>query len=443
MKTNTSIRLALCSTALGGLMLLTGLHAEDPPAKADKAAAAKEETPKERTPITPKPLSDSVKKGLEYLVKNQLDNGGWNQGGGWRTKAGGGREEGAQVQDPADLGNTCIATLALLRAGNTPKDGPYAKNVHRALDFIMDRVEKSDDKTILITDVKGTQMQSKIGPYVDTFLVAMVLAELKGKAPDVSVEKRIVASLDKTINKIEKNQKNDGTFAGNEGWASCLSQGLCMKGLNRAAQNGAKVSEQTLERGRQQALQSFDGKAGRFKSAGEKGAAAPTDAGVALYGQSADLANSQETVNTAQKRKEEAKKVLDDKEAPAEKKDKAKDDLKKIEEVEKLNEKAVEAVARQAQDRRFVAGFGSNGGEEFLSFMNISETLLVRGGEEWQKWDKAITEAATKAQDKDGSWAGHHCITGKTFCTGAALLVLMADRAPLPPVAKADVKKEK
>jgi len=115
-----------------------------------------------------------------------------------------------------------------------------------------------------------------------------------------------------------------------------------------------------------------------FKTAGEKGAAAPTDAGVALYGQSADLANSQETVNTAQKRKAEAKRVLEDKEAPAEKKDKANDDLKKIDEVEKLNDKAVAAVARQAQDRRFIAGFGSNGGEEFLSFMNISETLLVR-----------------------------------------------------------------
>ena len=79
-----------------------------------------------------------------------------------------------------------------------------------------------------------------------------------------------------------------------------------------------------------------------------------------------------------------------------------------------------------------MAGFGSNGGEEFLSFMNISETLLVRGGDEWQKWDKAITEAATKAQDKDGSWSGQHCITGKTFCTAGALLVLMADRTPFP-----------
>jgi hypothetical protein len=36
----------------------------------------------------------------------------------------------------------------------------------------------------------------------------------------------------------------------------------------------------------------------------------------------------------------------------------------------------------------------------------------------------------TGAQNADGSWAGHHCITGRTFCTSAALLTLLVDRAP-------------
>ena len=35
-------------------------------------------------------------------------------------------------------------------------------------------------------------------------------------------------------------------------------------------------------------------------------------------------------------------------------------------------------------------------------------------------------------QNEDGSWTGHHCITGRTFCTAAALLVLMGDRTPVP-----------
>jgi hypothetical protein len=43
-----------------------------------------------------------------------------------------------------------------------------------------------------------------------------------------------------------------------------------------------------------------------------------------------------------------------------------------------------------------------------------------------------MTENINRVQNKDGSWSGHHCITGRTFCTGTALLVLMADRAPIP-----------
>jgi len=93
-------------------------------------------------------------------------------------------------------------------------------------------------------------------------------------------------------------------------------------------------------------------------------------------------------------------------------------------------------LINKLDDKQFIAGFGSNGGEEFLSYMNISETLLAKGGEEWQKWDKQVTENLERIQNKDGSWAGHHCITGRTFCTAGALLVLMADRAPVPLAAK-------
>jgi hypothetical protein len=441
MSRKSKISLGLCAAAMAGLVSWTTLYAEDkkPDAKGDKPAAEAPMPKWAATAVKPKPLSDNVKKGLEYLAKAQLENGGWNQGGGWRTveQGKGGRVEGGQVQDPADLGDTCIAVLAFIRAGNTPKDGPYAKNVAKGLDFICSKVEKSDDKSLMITDVKGTQMQSKIGPFVDTFLTSMVLAELKGRGQDEGADKRLVACLDKTVGKIEKNMQKDGGFAGNNGWASVLSQGLAMKGLNRAAQAGAMVNQEQLAKANEAAAKDFDGKAGKFTAGPSKG----SDASVALYSQSAGNASLQEAVNTAQKRKEEAKKVLEDKQANKEQQDRARDDLKKIDEAEKVNDKAVAAIARQAQDQRFVAGFGNNGGEEFLSFMNISETLLVKGGEEWEKWDKNITAAAVKAQDKDGSWAGQHCITGKTFCTAAALLVLMSDRAPIPVAAKQPEKK--
>ena len=50
-----------------------------------------------------------------------------------------------------------------------------------------------------------------------------------------------------------------------------------------------------------------------------------------------------------------------------------------------------------------------------------------------------MTAGLEKAQDKDGIWAGQHCITGRTFCTASALLVLMADRTPISAQAGDDV----
>ncbi len=82
-----------------------------------------------------------------------------------------------------------------------------------------------------------------------------------------------------------------------------------------------------------------------------------------------------------------------------------------------------------------MAGFGSNGGEEFLSYLNIGESLLLKGGDDWAKWDDKISTSLSKVQNADGSWTGHHCITGRTFCTASALLVLMVDRTLVAPEA--------
>jgi hypothetical protein len=64
--------------------------------------------------------------------------------------------------------------------------------------------------------------------------------------------------------------------------------------------------------------------------------------------------------------------------------------------------------------------------------MNISEMLCQKGGDEWRSWDKSVSENLQRIQNGDGSWSGDHCITGRTFCTAAALLTLMADRIPVP-----------
>ena len=86
-------------------------------------------------------------------------------------------------------------------------------------------------------------------------------------------------------------------------------------------------------------------------------------------------------------------------------------------------------MRRKLSDARFQAGFGSMGGEEFFSYLNISDSLRRTGGDEWEQWNGDIQTKLVKLQNNDGSWAGHHCITGRVAVTGAAVLTLTVDRS--------------
>ena len=395
-----------------------------------RPAADAQAEPKPGPKAAPRKPEEAVRIGLDYLLKQQQKDGGWGQGGGWRQGNGksGGRVEGANVEDPPDLGNTCVSLVTLLRAGESPAEGAHREAARRAFEFICGQVEQADEKSLYATSVRDTQMQVKIGTYVDTFLAGWALSELKGRVGDESAEKRRATALDKVVAKIERNQKDDGSFAENKGWAAVLSQGLCSKALNGAARSGAKVSGQTLDRDQKQNLDGLDVAKGSFSAVG--GAAEPSSAGVSLYREAAKLAGLSERTKSNAPRKAAAEKKIADASAPAAEKDKARADLKQVADDEKASQVAQQAVAGKLADSRYVAGFGNNGGEEFLSYLNLGESLRERGGKEWDAWKEKMQTTLTAAQNEDGSWAGNHCITGRTFCTATALLTLLIERAP-------------
>ena len=401
------------------------------PSAAAPANAANADTAKP----TLLPVGESLKKGIEYLLGQQQPDGGWGQGGGWRQNQakGGGRVEGKEVEDPSDLGNTAVSFVALLRAGYAPAAGERREAMAKAFEFICRHVEKADEDSLFVTPVRDTQLQTKIGTYVDTFLTGWALSEAKGKVGDDAAEKRRAAALDKVVKKIEKHQKDDGSFAGNAGWAAVLSQGLCSKALNNAARSGANVSKTALNKDQIQNFSGLDLKKGDFTvtaPASPGVVAEPSSAGVSLYRESAKLGGLWENAESNKTRRSDAEKVLADPAAPAPKKAEARAEVKKADDDEKAAQVALKAVAGKLGNAGFVAGFGNNGGEEFLSYLNVSESMKAQGGKEWEAWKPKMIATVTAAQNGDGSWAGHHCITGRTFCTSAALLTLLVDRAP-------------
>jgi hypothetical protein len=396
------------------------------------------------TAIEPKPLSRNVKKGLDWLVEHQLPGGGWGQG-----------EESAQMRgneslkDTPNVADTCIAVLALIRSGSTPREGLYRDAIVKGVRYVRHQVDESDSQSIAVTQVQGTRVQQKLGPNIDTFLASMLLAEVKGRMPDDSSAQAADLALQKVLGKIERHQKHDGTFDG-QGWAPILAQAMCGKGINRARQAGARVSDMALARAENGAKLAFQ--ASRPAPAGGAGTGATSGrltamggmmggmggaAGVELYSRAASIGVLQDSVNTnkvvAEGLRDKAANSADQNERV-----RAKRQLAQIADVEKVQREAQAAVVSRLGDRQFIAGFGSNGGEEFLSYMNIAESLVVKGGDEWKRWDSEMTENLDRIQNDDGSWSGHHCITGRTFCTSTALLVLLADRTPVPRQVKAD-----
>jgi Prenyltransferase and squalene oxidase repeat len=456
----------LACLAAWGVYTVGLARVDDDPGRKEKAPDARAETRADpgaktwTTAVEPKPLSRNVKKGLDWLVEHQLPVGGWGEGEESAQMRGGGQRD--SFRDKPNVADTCIAVLALIRSGSTPREGPYRGAIEKGVRYVRSQVEESDSQSLAVTSVRGTRVQMKLGPNIDTFLASMLLAEVKGRMPDEAGEKAVDLALHKVIGKIERHQKQDGAFDG-EGWAPILAQAMCGKGINRARQAGARVSDKALGQATGGARLAYEASS-RPMPAGVgasglsgaptllAGTASPSSAmaggrgmgmmggmggsaGVELYARSASVGVLQDSVNTYNaeipKLRDQAAHAPDPKERA-----RAEERLSLITKTKEVQQQAQAAAVARLDDPRFIAGFGSNGGEEFLSYMNLAESLVVKGGDEWKRWDSQMTDNLNRVQNDDGSWSGQHCITGRTFCTSTALLVLMADRTPVPVQAK-------
>ena len=348
------------------------------------------------TAVASSEVNAAVEKGAKWLASVQGVDGGWGQDGGRIDTNNTSRN---------DVANTAVAALALLRAGDK-----YRPNVERAVDFILKKIEASPNDELSITDVNQTQIQGKLGPYIDTFLASMLLAKIDGTFAGTN-KTRVRGGLEKCVAKIERNQLSDGSWNIAGGWAPVLGTSLASQSLYLASKNGVKVKQEVMDRADTYTLNSQKGQTSVTSGSGSgkteravrdlpiNGRVATTDAsltaaaGVDLY-QSAQAL--EQLSRTAESRKENAMKIS--------------------------------FITGKLSDTKFVEGYGSIGGEEFFSYLNISDSLKRTGGKEWNDWNSKMTHKILKLQNSDGTWAGHHCITGRVAVTSAAILNLARDR---------------
>jgi hypothetical protein len=354
------------------------------------------------------PVSIAVEKGMKWLVSVQGKDGGWGQDGGETSYV----RQGERLESNGnDVANTTVAAEALLHAGNTPTRGVYRESLQRAVRFILEHVERSPADGLAVTNLTGTQIQRKLGPYIDTFLTSKLLADLDGNMGDAQANTRVRQSLEKCVAKVEKSQLKDGSWNIAGGWAPILGTSLASQSLYVAKAKGVVVEQRGMDQVESYTASTLaapvSGRAVGGTLAGlSPGAAGGVDRGMLM---SAEVSAASAGVSLY-KRAQEL------------------EQLSRTPEDRKKNGEQISAIQAQLADPRFVTGFGSIGGEEFFSYLNISDSLRRAGGPEWERWNGDMKTKILKMQNEDGTWAGHHCITGRVAVTSAAILMLVADR---------------
>ena len=217
---------------------------------------------------------------------------------------------------------------------------------------------------MFVTDARGTRLQAKLGQYIDTFLAALVLAEVKDKMGDEPGNKQVLAALDKTLDKMEKNQQKDGGWA-NQGWAPALAQGIAAKAVNRAEQQGAGHSFELRKKTEEYAQAQIDVSSGAVTATG--------NAGVELYARSSNLGALKDADDSNQLRERDIKFVLAmPTTAPADRA-RAQAEMDGIQQTRKALSAATQAVVQRMEDKQFVAGFVPEGVVDLLESIQIDK----------------------------------------------------------------------
>lgn len=397
-----SMRVFAVSVALAGIAVYM------------EAGVSKEksaEKPVEKPVLKKDSANGALQRGIEWLVSVQGKDGGWGQDGGETSYV----RQGERLERSGnDVANTALAAQVLVRAGNTPKNGVYREPLQRAVNFILMSVERSPDEGLAVTDVTGTQIQRKLGPHIDTFLTSKLLADLDGKMGDTQSNARVRRALAKCVAKIEKNQMKDGSWNLSGGWAPILGTSIASQSLAAARAKGVPVAPQTMAMVDRYTKASADAGMGSGRGRGDGGVAGGVPGGVAggIRGSTSEALTASAGVSLYKSAQEL-------------------EQLSRTAEDRKKNAKEIDGIKSRLNDSRFVAGFGSIGGEEFFSYLNISDSLRRAGGPEWTKWNTEMKTKLVKLQNGDGTWAGHHCITGRVAVTSAAILLLAVDGEPL------------
>jgi hypothetical protein len=323
-------------------------------------------------PALPDPVSplarETAEKATRWLLAAQNPDGSWGDNPG----------------SPGEVGNTAIACLALLAHGSTPTRGQHFRPLQRGFEWLSQRTRgyvegKALDRTTLI--------HRKLGNNADLYLVALLYSQSTALSPQAWEDERLRDELRRMVRHIAGLQKANGEWE--TSYEPMLTTIAAWQALKQAHAAGIVIDHASAAKVvrylRQDCLEASTGvfrenKWGRAERFVTQAGGVRVLVGENLGGE-ADV------------------------------------------------QRAIGVIARMRFDQDVG---GATGGEEFLGAVYATQALFLERADAYAAWYERITKALHAGQNADGSWLGHHCITGRVFCTACSIMTLLTPDRSLP-----------
>jgi hypothetical protein len=363
---------------------------------------------------TNKKFIETISKGELWLIEAQNSDGGWGAGSQSNQRE---MNPHAVSSDPA---TTAMSAMALYRCGYSMEKGEHQEILQKSVFFLLNEIDKNQNSPY-ITAIRGTQIQGKLGQHIDAILTLQFFNQLLPTIKEEKLKTRVKNGIQVCVDKIEKSMGDSGKVGGS-GWAGVLQSSFANSSLEMASKNkDIVVDKEKIQKAREYQKSNYN----------PESESAKTDdgAGIMLYAVSSSVRNSAEEAKEAdqlfKKAKAEGKietsAVLN--EQNLERLGYSKEKAKSYD----VATKVYKSAKVTAMKDEVLSGFGNNGGEEFLSFLQTGESMIVNQDDDWKKWYDKIGGRMMQIQNPNGSWNGHHCITSPAFCTATCLMILSVE----------------
>lgn len=306
--------------------------------------------------ITPA-MVDSIERGLQALADLQNPDGSFGRG-----------------RYARHAGIAALCGLAFMADGNTPSRGPYAEQVRRALDFVLDSVNESG----LIAD------PSSHGPMYGHGFATLFLGEVYGMDQG---EPRLRDALVRAVRLIQTSQNDEG------GWRynpvpndADVSVTICEIMALRSARNaGIKIPKETIDAAVRYVRQCQNPDGGFRYTMGPGSSGWPrTAAGVASLFYAG---------------------IHDD--------------------------ESIERGVAYLEQAQVIGGGGPFAqAHYFYGHYYAAQAMHLAGGEHWASWWPAIRDEIIALQTESGGWLDHSA--GEAYATAMALIILQMPNRYLP-----------